>query len=62
MRNGRCRLHGGLSTGPRTHEGLKALRQARTVHGFYSRSAIEQRRQTRTARRPFAHLLDQLRA
>jgi hypothetical protein len=62
MRNGRCRLHGGLSTGPRTPEGLKALGQARTVHGFYSRSALEQRRHARTARRRFGHLLDQLRA
>jgi hypothetical protein len=45
MRNGPSRLHGGVSTGPRTPEGLKALRQARPVHGFSSRSAIEQRRQ-----------------
>ena len=32
-RNGRCRMHGGLSTGPRTEEGLrrtlKALRAGR---------------------------------
>lgn len=36
MGNGRCRLHGGLSTGPRTPEGLERLAQARTVHGGYS--------------------------
>jgi hypothetical protein len=36
MANGRCRLHGGLSTGPRTAEGLERLRAARTKHGFYS--------------------------
>jgi hypothetical protein len=35
MVNGRCRLHGGKSTGPRTREGLQRLRVARTVHGFY---------------------------
>ncbi len=35
MSNGRCRLHGGKSTGPRTKEGLQRLRAARTVHGFY---------------------------
>ena len=29
MRNGRCRLHGGLSTGPRTPEGLARSRRAR---------------------------------
>jgi len=27
-RNGRCRLHGGLSTGPRTAEGRMRIRQA----------------------------------
>ncbi len=36
MSNGRCRLHGGLSTGPRTPEGRERLAQARTVHGGYS--------------------------
>ena len=35
MRNGRCRMHGGLSTGPRTREGLARLSQVRTVHGGY---------------------------
>ena len=34
MANGRCRLHGGLSTGPRTVEGR--ARCARLTHGFYS--------------------------
>jgi hypothetical protein len=33
MPNGRCRLHGGCSTGPRTAEGLARIRAARTVHG-----------------------------
>jgi hypothetical protein len=33
MSNGRCRLHGGASTGPRTAEGLERIRQARTTHG-----------------------------
>ena len=35
MFNGRCRFHGGKSTGPRTQRGLERLRAARTVHGFY---------------------------
>jgi hypothetical protein len=30
MRNGRCRIHGGLSTGPRTPEGLERSRRALT--------------------------------
>jgi hypothetical protein len=35
MANGRCRMHGGKSTGPKTREGLERLRAARSVHGFY---------------------------
>ena len=33
MANGRCRLHGGKSTGPRTPAGLAASRAARLRHG-----------------------------
>jgi hypothetical protein len=36
MKNGRCRMHGGLSTGPRTPEGLARSRRARLTHGGYS--------------------------
>ena len=36
MRNGRCRLHGGLSTGPRTAEGRARCARARLKHGAYS--------------------------
>jgi hypothetical protein len=36
MTNGRCRMHGGLSTGPRTPEGLARCRRARLTHGGYS--------------------------
>jgi hypothetical protein len=36
MPNGRCRMHGGASTGPRTPEGLQRIVKARTVHGGYS--------------------------
>ena len=35
MSNGRCRMHGGRSTGPRTAEGLQRIRTARTIHGAY---------------------------
>ena len=33
MPNGRCRMHGGASTGPRTAEGLARVAAARTKHG-----------------------------
>ena len=36
MSNGRCRMHGGASTGPRTAGGLQRIVKARTVHGAYS--------------------------
>ena len=43
MANGRCRMHGGASTGPRTAEGLERLRAARTRHGAYGKEARELR-------------------
>jgi hypothetical protein len=36
MACGRCRMHGGLSTGARTAEGQERVRKARTIHGRYS--------------------------
>ena len=44
MRNGRCRFHGGASTGPRTPEGLQRIVKARTVHGAYGAEMRELRR------------------
>ena len=44
MSNGRCRMHGGASTGPRTPEGLEKSRRARWKHGFYSAEAKAERR------------------
>jgi hypothetical protein len=32
MRNGRCRFHGGKSTGPRTPEGLERSKRANWKH------------------------------
>jgi len=47
MRNGRCRFHGGLSTGPRTPQGLERSRRARWRHGARSREARELRAKNR---------------
>ena len=47
MKNGRCRLHGGKSTGPKTQEGLERSRKANWKHGFYSAEAKEERRTIR---------------
>ena len=39
MANGRCRLHGGRSTGPKTAEGIERIRLAATKHGLYTQAA-----------------------
>ena len=44
MANGRCRMHGGKSTGPRTPEGLKRSKMANYKHGFYSADSIAERK------------------
>jgi hypothetical protein len=47
MRNGRCRLHGGKSTGPRTPEGIARSKRANWIHGFYSAKEKAERASTR---------------
>ncbi len=45
MKNGRCRLHGGLSTGAKTAEGR--ARCGNWKHGDYSKAAKAQRKAVR---------------
>ena len=47
MPNGRCRLHGGKSTGPRTAAGLERLRAAHTTHGMRTAEAERMRKAVR---------------
>jgi hypothetical protein len=47
MPNGRCWMHGGKSTGPRTRDGLERSRKARWKHGYYSAKAIAERKEIR---------------
>jgi len=47
MKNGRCRMHGGKSTGPRTPEGIEKIRASHFKHGEYTKRAREERRQIR---------------
>ena len=49
MPNGRCKLHGGKSTGPRTPEGLERSRRASWKHGHFSREAKAERSRLRAA-------------
>jgi len=60
MANGRCRMHGGKSTGPRTPEGLERSRKANWKHGKFSGSAITDRRQAAIERRRISGMLDSI--
>ena len=57
MGNGRCRMHGGPSTGPRTPEGLERSRGANWKHGRKSAEAIAQRKQAAAIQRQIRHLV-----
>ena len=47
MPNGRCRMHGGKSTGPRTAEGLANLARTHTTHGGYAQTGPEAEQQAK---------------
>lgn len=47
MKNGRCRMHGGKSTGPKTEEGKKKAAAANLKHGRYTNAAIAERKDMR---------------
>lgn len=47
MANGRCRMHGGKSTGHKTEEGKRNHALAVTTTGLYTNKALEERRQAR---------------
>jgi hypothetical protein len=44
MENGRCRMHGGASTGPRTAAGRERSRAANLVHGYRTIEALEEKK------------------
>jgi hypothetical protein len=66
MANGRCRLHGGKCTGPRTAKGKAAFKAAHTKHGrttapkraanLYTRTLAVRSYLTSEAQRLSAHL------
>lgn len=59
-KNGRCRLHGGKSTGPRTMEGKERHAKAITKHGRYSKKAVEERRRMRQVIKDAKDLIGQV--
>ena len=50
MANGRCRMHGGRCTGPRTPEGMARMTAAHTTHGKYAMVGAPQRAEQRYIR------------
>ena len=60
MANGRCRMHGGASTGPRTAEGLARSRRARWKHGLYSAEARAQQKLVLDLLRQSREVLDRM--
>ena len=60
MANGRCRMHGGKSTGPRTPEGLERSRKANWKHGRYSAESIAACRYMRQLLRDSREMIEQV--
>ena len=60
MANGRCRMHGGPSTGPRTPEGKERTRLSVLKHGRFTAAAIAARREAAAQRRALRELLREL--
>ena len=50
MRNGRCRMHGGASTGPKTAAGIARQRAAVTIHGMRGQEGLRFRQLLREMR------------
>ena len=59
MKNGRCRLHGGKSTGPKTREGKERSRMSNYKHGYYSQSQKLQRKLLRKKLREYKQSLEE---
>jgi hypothetical protein len=57
MPNGRCRLHGGKSTGPRTTEGIERIQRAVTKTGRYTKLARAEHEQYRNLLRSCREML-----
>ena len=63
MANGRCRMHGGMSTGPRTAEGIARCTAAATKHGrrnAQARAAVALRGEARALSAALRRLMAEL--
>lgn len=61
MPNGRCRMHGGMSTGAKTKEGLERIRQGSLKHGRYTLQSKNERALMRSLLRNSKGLIKKMR-
>ena len=59
-KNGRCRLHGGASSGPRTEVGRARISAANLRHGKYTKDKLEKRRENAAKGREILRELRQM--
>ena len=59
-KNGRCRVHGGASTGPKTKEGRAQITEANLRHGRYTKDKLKKRRESAAKGREIRKELRQL--
>lgn len=50
-KSGKCHLHGGASSGPKTQQGIENIKKAQTTHGNFSKEAIKERKELACYRR-----------
>ena len=60
MKNGRCRLHGGKSTGPKTEAGIQRIREAHLKDGLHTKTAVGWRRESNRLIREYKEALREI--
>jgi hypothetical protein len=60
MKNGRCKLHGGKSTGPKTEEGKAKIAAAQWKHGRCSKTHKQMRKIVRVNMKSMMALAEEL--
>ena len=61
MKNGRCRMHGGKSTGARTQTGIQKIKETNFKHGLYTKENLEFKRDAADFLKMSKRLLNDLR-
>ena len=50
-KTGKCHMHGGASSGPKSQQGIENIKTAQTIHGNFSKEAITKRKEAASYRR-----------